>query len=29
MHQAISDFKVPVEDRATCLGADGSVAHVS
>lgn len=29
MNQAITHFKVPVEDRARCLGADGSVAHVS
>ncbi|MCM2435630.1 winged helix-turn-helix transcriptional regulator (plasmid) [Agrobacterium rosae] len=29
MKQAITHLKVPVEDRATCLGADGSVAHVS
>lgn len=29
MKQAITHFKVPVEDRATCLGADGSVSHVS
>lgn len=29
MNQAITHFKVPVEDRATCLGPDGSVAHVT
>lgn len=31
MDETITHFKVPMEylDRATCLGVDGSVAHVS
>ncbi len=29
MSETSTHLKVPVEDRVTCLGPDGSVAHVS
>src|SRR5471032_674507 len=29
MSEAMTHFKVPVEQRDVCLGADGSVAHVT